>query len=100
MTTSLIDNCPIFNGGLFCVFCIFIALRQFSLKMLPLLLFGLSGLAFVLLELTQTEINPQLMTILGILILTNIFISAFLERRQAVQTFKNWAKSFLSWGNS
>lgn len=97
---SLIDNCLIFNGGLFCVFCILITLRQFSLKMLPLFLFGLSGLAFVLLELTQTEINPQLMTILGILILTNMFIYAFFERRQAIQTFKNWAKNFLNWVNS
>lgn len=91
---SFIDNCLIFNGGLFCVFCIFIALKQISLKMVPLLLLGLSGLAFVLLELTQTEINPQLMTILGVMILTNMCVYVFIERRQAVQALKNWSKGF------
>lgn len=87
---SLIDNCLIFNGGLFCVFCIFIAIRESHWKMLPLLLFGLSGLAFVLLELTQTEIKPQLMTMVGIIILTNMCVYVFVERKQAVRIFRKY----------
>lgn len=74
---SFINNCVLFNSGLLFIFCIFIALSQISWKKLPLLLFGLSGLTLVLLQLTQTEISTQLIIILGVILLTSMFLYAF-----------------------
>ncbi len=97
---NFINNCLFFNTGLLFVFGIFISVRRFTLKTLPLLLVSVTGLAEVLLLLTNIEIGENIHLFLNSLLLIALFSYAIFEHKKIVEGFKSLAQKFMNWANS